>query len=264
MLSAFGPEIWIADGPAVTAALGFRFPTRMAVVRLAGGALFVWSPVALSDALRAELDALGKVACLVAPNSLHDLFIADWKRAYPGARIFAAPGLRERRKDIAFDEDLGDPPPGDWAGQIDQVVVRGNAITTEVVFFHRASATIIFTDLIQQLPKGWYSGWRAVVAKLDLMTAAEPSVPRKFRLAFRDRRAARAAVQQILAWPAQRVLMAHGAPVAESGQAVIAKAFRWMEKTTGRSPLDVPGVEIGRPATLESILDDIENARVRR
>jgi hypothetical protein len=35
------------------------------------------------------------------------------------------------------------------------------------------------------------AGWRVPLAKLDLMTGAEPSVPRKFRIAFTNRRAAR-------------------------------------------------------------------------
>ena len=40
----------------------------------------------------------------------------------------------------------------------------GNAITTEVVFFHARSGTVLFTDLVQQLPAHWFSGWRALVA----------------------------------------------------------------------------------------------------
>jgi hypothetical protein len=228
LLQPFGPEIWTADGPVVVAMLGFRYPTRMVVIRMAGRALVVWSPIALTDELRAAVDALGEVRYLVAPNSLHHVFIAVWKHAYPAAKAFAAPGLREKRKDIAFDEDLGAAPVAAWSGEIEHLVMPGNAITTEVVFFHAKSGTVIFTDLIQQLPVGWLSGWRAVVAKLDLMLGAEPSVPRKFRAAFRDRRAARAALDRILAWPTQKVLMAHGTPVTADGRAFIRRAFKWL------------------------------------
>jgi Domain of unknown function (DUF4336) len=227
-LTLFGREIWTADGSAVVAALGFHYPTRMIVIRLPAGGLFIWSPVALTDELRAEVDALGEVACLIAPNSLHHVFIADWKRAFPAARVYAAPGLREKRKDMAFDGDLGGAPIPDWSEEIDQVVMEGNAITTEVVFFHRTSRTVIFADLIQQLPDNWFSGWRALVAKWDLMIGPEPSVPRKFRVAFTNRRAARGSLERILAWPAEKVLMAHGMPVTESGQAFIRRAFRWL------------------------------------
>ncbi len=227
-LKAFGPEIWIASGPTVVAAGGFHYPTRLAVIRLSDGALFIWSPVALSDELRAAVDALGEVRHLVAPNALHDSFLAEWRAAYPAARLHAAPGLRQRRKDLEFDGELEDVPAAAWAEEIDQVVVRGNLITTEVVFFHRKSGTAIFTDLIQHFSPTWFSGWRAVVARLDLMSGAEPQVPRKFRNAFVNRRLARAALRRILAWPTERVLMAHAAPIETDGQAFIARAFRWL------------------------------------
>ena len=73
-------------------------------------------------------------------------------------------------------------------------------------------------------------GWRALVAKLDLMTGEEPSVPRKFRMAFRDRRYAREAVSKVLSWPTEKVLIAHGAPVTAGGEALLRCAFRWLMK----------------------------------
>jgi len=223
----FGRDIWIADGPEVTVA-GFHYPTRMAVIRLSGGALFVWSPIRLTDDLRAAVDGLGTVAHIVAPNSLHHLFLAEWQRAYPDARLYAAPGLRKKRRDLAFEADLDDAPPADWVGEIDQVAMRGNLITTEIVFFHRASGTLLFTDLLQQIAADRLSGWRVVVAKLDLMTGPEPSVPRKFRLAFVGRRKARAALERIFGWPVEKVLMAHGTPVECDAAAFLRRAFGWL------------------------------------
>jgi hypothetical protein len=227
MLKSFGPDIWIADGPHVSVA-GFHYGTRLAAIRLADGSLFIWSPIKPTEELRAQIDALGDVRHLVPPNSLHHLFIAEWQRAYPGARLYAPPGLRAKRKDVGFDSDLGDAPSAEWAADIDQVLVQGNRITTEAVFFHRKSATVLFTDLIQQFPPNWFSGWRAAVARLDLMTEPEPGVPRKFRLMFRDRRAARKALARIQAWPAEKVLMAHGTPVERDGRAFISRAFSWL------------------------------------
>lgn len=230
MLEEFGPEIWIASGPQVTAALGFNYPTRMAVIRLAGGELFVWSPTALSNELKTEIASLGPVRHLVAPNSLHDLFIASWKQAYPEARLYAAPGLQERRRDLVFDAEIADDATLPWTSQIAHVVMAGNAITTEVVFFHAKSGTVLFTDLLQQFPPRWFSGWRALIAKWDLMLALEPSVPRKFRLAFTDTNAARAAAERLLSWPAEKVLMAHGTLVLADGRAFLRRAFRWLTR----------------------------------
>jgi len=90
MLQPFGEAIWLSDGPMADVG-GFQYPTRMAVIRLSSGGLFIWSPVALSPALQAAVDALGEVRFLIAPNSLHHLFLDEWKRAYPNARLYAPP-----------------------------------------------------------------------------------------------------------------------------------------------------------------------------
>jgi hypothetical protein len=227
MLKEFGHEIWTADGPHVSV-IGFHYPTRMAVIRLSDGGVFIWSPIQLTDGLRAEVNAVGQVRHIVARNSLHHLFLSEWKNAYPGAKVHAAPGLRKKRKDIVLDADLGNTPGRDWIGEIDQVLMHGNLITTEVVFFHVKSGTVLFADLIQQFPASMFSGWRAIVAKLDLMAEPEPSVPRKFRVAFANRRLARGALGRILAWPAEKVLMAHGTPVERDAPAFLRRAFGWL------------------------------------
>lgn len=238
ILQPFGAELWLADGPIVTAIAGFHYPTRMAVMRLGaenGGAgrLAIWSPTPLTDALRAEVTALGPVRWLIAPNVLHDLSIGDWAAAWPDAALLAPPRLRQARPDLAFTGDLpsnsdqAGPPPAGWGQDLACVIVP-NTIAPEAVFFHRPSGTVIFTDLIQHFRPGWFRGWRALVARLDLMTGEAPAVPRKFRAAMRDRAAARAAVSTILAWPAERVVMAHGAPVTTDAPAFLRGAFRWL------------------------------------
>lgn len=228
MLKEFGPNFWTADGPVVTAAAGFHYPTRMAVIRLTNGDLVIWSPIALTGDLGAEIEALGTVRYLVPPNSLHHTFLGDWQRSYPDATVYAPPGLREKRKDIRFDADFTDEPIAAWEEEVEHVIMWGNRITTEVVLFHRQSGTALFTDLIQQFPRGWFRGWRALVAQLDLMTAAEPTVPRKFRVAFTDRSVARKSLRRVLAWPTEKVIMAHGSPIMDDGQAFLRRAFRWL------------------------------------
>ena len=229
MLQPFGPDIWLSDGPTVTGAMGFRFPTRMVVIRLPDeGGLWVWSPVAVSENVQAAIDALGPVRYLVAPNNLHYTYLADWATNYPTTQVHAAPRLFEEMAGVTIDQRLSDTPNSVWSDAIDQVLVPGNRITTEIVFFHKASSTMIVTDWLQQIPRGWYRGWRAVVAKLDLMTSSEPSVPRKFRLATNDRNVTREAVQRIVAWDAERLVFAHGPPQSTRGRETFRRAFEWL------------------------------------
>jgi Domain of unknown function (DUF4336) len=228
LLRDFGPAIWIAEGPVVSF-YGFPYPTRMALIRLADGGLLVWSPIALSPQIAAAVDALGPVRHIVSPNALHHLFLGEWRSAYPGARLYASPGLRRRRKDLAFDADLLDAPEPDWAADIDQVLMRGSFAMTEAVFFHRASRTAIFADLIQNFPRHWFKGWRGVVARLDGLVAPNPGAPREWRASFVNRRAARAALKRILDWPIERVLIAHGDAVDSNGAAFVRRAFAWLQ-----------------------------------
>ena len=227
MLQTFGEEIWTVGGPTLAIA-GFPYPTRMVVIRLTDGGLFVWSPVALTEPLQHAIDRLGPVRHIIAPNGLHHLYVGAWQDAYPAAKTHGVAHLRTKRPDLRWDGDLGDTPAAAWAPDIDQVLIPGTRSTTEAVFFHRASRTAIFTDLIQHFEPGWVTGWRALAARLDLLTAPEPAVPRKFRLMMSDRRAARAAVLRILEWPTEKLLAAHCPPLTQNGRDVIARAFAWL------------------------------------
>lgn len=154
-LKPAGENLWLVDGPIVRMAfLGgtMPFPTRMVVVRLANGDLFLWSPTEPDDRLRAKIDALGPVRHLVSPNKIHYAHIATWKWAYPEATAWASPGVRERaasqRVDVFFDADLGDLPEEAWFEDLDQLIFRGGRFMEEVVFFHRKTLTLILADLI--------------------------------------------------------------------------------------------------------------------
>ena len=226
-MTPFAPDLWLVDGPTLHTA-GFGYPTRMAVIRLASGQLWVWSPVALTAALRAALEREGPVAHLVAPSKLHNTWLADWAAAFPDAKVHGAPGLRRRRPDLPIGADLTDTPDPAWQGEIDQVVLRGNRIAEEVAFLHRASSTVLICDMLQQFEAQQFTGWRRTVARLDGMVATAPTVPRKFRLAWTNRAAGRAAVRTLLDWPAERLVIAHGAPVETGAGPELKAAFRWL------------------------------------
>lgn len=230
-LHAFAPGIWTSEGPVVSF-LGFAYPTRMAIITLSDGGLFVWSPIALTPALKREVDALGPVRFLISPNRLHHLYLKEWKSAYPQAKLYASPGLRKKRKDLAFDAELGDAPEPEWAADIDQVAIRGSFIT-EMVFFHRASRTAIFTDLLQNFSPDWFKGWRGWIARLDGIVAPDPGAPREWRASFHNRHAARAALARILAWPIERVLIAHGDCATSDGAAFVRRGFAWLIGANG-------------------------------
>lgn len=225
-LEPIAEEIWIAEGGTVPF-LGMPYSTRMTLVRLRDGALWVCSPIALDAQLDRDVAALGPVRFIVAPNKLHHLFLHDWAKRFPEARLYAAPGLARKRRDLSFHAELGDEPEPEWAGQIDQVVFRSLALD-EVVFFHRASGSLIVTDLIQKFEPDELSALQRAVMRLDGLVGPDGSTPREWRLTFWNRGAARAALQRALAWDAERIVIAHGTWVRSDGREALRRSLRWL------------------------------------
>lgn len=227
MLEAFGPSLYVAKGPTVSF-YGFPYPTRMAVVRLSDGALWVWSPVALTDALVAAVEALGAVSYIVSPNKIHHLFLHQWSERWPQARVYAPPGLVQRKPEIHFDAELSDDPDPAWAEDIDQVIFRGSILMEEVAFFHRASRTAIIGDLIQRhSPENMHS-WKGKLMALNGLVGEEGSTPREWRASFIHRNPARAARSRVLGWQAEQLLIAHGECPRSGANEIIRQALAWI------------------------------------
>ena len=227
MLAEFGPSLYVADGPTVSF-YGFPYPTRMAVARLDDGSSWVWSPVALTDELVNSVEAIGPVRHIVSPNKIHHLFLAQWAERWPDARVYAPPGLAQRKPELRFDAELGDEPDAAWATDIDQVIFRGSVAMEEVVFFHRPSRTAIVCDLIQRHPETAVAGWKGTLMRLDSLVGENGSTPREWRASFLRRGKARAAREKLLDWNPDRLLIAHGDCAQTGATAIIDRALRWM------------------------------------
>lgn len=227
MLEEFGPSLYLADGPAVSF-YGFPYPTRMVVARLSDGAVWVWSPIALTDELARQVEAIGLVRHIVSPNKIHHLFLAEWAERWPDARMYAPPGLARRKPEISFDAELGDEPDTAWAADIDQVIFRGSFAMEEVVFFHRASRTAIICDLIQRHDEETMSGFKGKLMRLDNLVGEHGSTPREWRTSFLRRAPARAAREKLLGWKPDKLLIAHGKCAYRGATAIIEEALDWI------------------------------------
>lgn len=229
-LQPLGPDIWIVDGPTIPI-YGIPFPTRMTVIRLANGDLFLHSPIRYSQDLADRLSELGRIRHLVSPNWIHYAYVGDWARAVPGTVAWASPGVRERAKsrgvDVTFDRDLKDTASPDWDGQIDQIVVTGSRAHSEVVFFHAASRVLILTDLIENMHARDLPIWVRPLAWLGGILAPNGRMPLDIWLSFagnRDRLAA--ALGWMLDWQPQTVVLAHGDILRDNAVQRLRKGFR--------------------------------------
>lgn len=220
-------DLWVVERP--LRFFGLAIGTRMTVVRLRDGSLWLHSPVALDDELKDALLRLGPPRHAVAPNRFHHLFVGEYRRVFPQLRLHAAPGLPAKRHDLSFDAVLSDAPPPEWAEQLDQALVEGLPALNEVVFCHRASRTLIACDLAFNLGPEAPLVTRAAFTLIGGYGRLRPSLLE--RLLVRDRTRARASLARILDWSFDRVVVAHGSVLESGGHAALRAGYRWLLAT---------------------------------
>jgi hypothetical protein len=232
-LQKIGKEIWVYDGSRVSF-YGFPFSTRMTVIRLQNGNLWVHSPEKINADLITELLALGKVKYLISPNKLHHLFLAEWIEQFPDAITYAAPGLCKKRKDINFDNELTDTPDHAWESEIDQTLFQGSHTMVEVVFFHMASRTLILTDLIENFDPATLNWWQTKLARFAGILNPSGKTPIDWRLSFHLGSMAKAteSLSKLLQWQPDNIILSHGVCVFGGGTEFLRSSFSWLMKSS--------------------------------
>ena len=229
-ISAQAKDIWTVDGPEVQYRLAGALipcPTRMTVVRLANGTLWLHSPVTHSANLQQQIDLLGAVSAIIAPNSYHWLQVDAWASTNANATIFASSDVVH--KIVTKPTILRSKLIADWSADLDHVSIELGTFS-ETVFFHRGSQSLIVTDLMQTFEA---SRVRNVLVRLLLQLGgatgpnAKPSI--EIRLAARKHRdELRVGVEQMIAWKPTRVILSHGKCIQINPIEELRSAFDWL------------------------------------
>lgn len=231
-LKPLAENIWLVDGPAIKF-YGMPFSTRMTVVRLENGDIWLHSPTKLTDELADAVVALGPVRHLVAPNWIHYAYVAEWQKRFPEALSWAAPGVQARAEkhgmEMRFDRGLGPEAEAPWAGEIAQMIVEGSNVHREAVFFHHGSKTLILTDLIENFEPKHLSWWMRIAVRIGGIADPDGQMPRDMRMTFFGHKdQLRAAVERMIGWGPERIILAHGRWYERDGVGELRRAFRFV------------------------------------
>ncbi len=216
-------DVWVQPAPQTM--LGLHLGTRMTVVRLPNGDLWVHSPIPLDEALQQELRALGPVRHVVAPNMYHHLHAGPMAAAFDDTVVHARPGLRKKRKDLRIDADLTGDTPSDWQGTLTCYEIGGTWLD-EVAFHHHPSNLLISCDLVQN-----YTACPHLLTRLYLWLGGaykKPALERFTRFMFRDRVKARAGIDALLAVNFGGIVLSHGDVIEEGGPDILAASYTWL------------------------------------
>lgn len=222
-LTRLSENLWVAG--VSQKVIGFEFGTRMTVMRLAGGELLLHSPVAIDEGLGAELESLGEVKYIVAPNRFHHLHIDVCSVYFPGAELWAAPGLPEKRKDLEFDGVIDSLTTFGGGSQVEHFLFEGMPLLNEVVFYHPASKTLIVSDLLFNFPKDLSLKFRLLLKLFGIYGKPNLSFLER-KVLLRDKDKARESAKRVLSLDFDRVVLAHRDIIPTGGREIVAEVFK--------------------------------------
>ena len=225
----FAKNVWVIDGPAVRD-MGFMFTTRMTVVKLSSGSLWVNSPVLVPFDTLKRVAELGPVRYLVAATPRHAWRLASWHTLFPEAQLWVArtTPFTLKKGHLPFTGILGDEPPQGWASDLDQLAFKGSPLIEEVLFFYKASHIVILDDLIQIHPIEKGRAFRNALLKLEGVASPHGGVGLDIKLLFTNRKLARQSLEKLLSWDFDKLIIAHGVCIEKDAKPFVERAFGWL------------------------------------
>ncbi|CAK7237149.1 hypothetical protein SBRCBS47491_009878 [Sporothrix bragantina] len=241
---------------------------RCTIVRMSGGGVLVFSPIALTPEAAAVVTRLGGengVKYLVAPDIEHHIFLSEWLKAYPTARIIGPEGLAEKRaatkgKDprvnvndnfFAVLADNRSQPmrePQSIAPDFDAdfgLVYFDMHPNKEIVLLYRPENILIEADLMFNLPaieqyqrvdpttRVGVPGHANLVNRIFqtvMRTQGNLVWARRFQWYFassRDRARFNEGLSVVDSWPFEKIIPCHGETIEKDAKEVFRQVFAW-------------------------------------
>lgn len=218
--------IWIKEYPIRYA--GTTFNARMTIVNLFNKKLLIHSPCEIDAKLKAEIEALGSVAYIVAPGNYHYFFVTSAQTAFPNAEVLLCPGVEAKLPNLKFDGFLGDGPDPRWEKQMDQVLIQGNDLMWEVAFFIRESKTLLLVDLIENFTDQTQGvNWLLKLwMKFVFRMWGKPKPAPEYRLGWSDKKQGATSLQKILSWDFDNIIISHGELIEENARELALRAWK--------------------------------------
>ena len=152
---------------------------------------------------------------------------ANLPGVFPDAQLWLVPALATKMDELPH-LPLHSMPPA-WARDFDGVLFDAALGYQEWIFCHRATQSLILTDLILNVPRPDSPLGRVVGAVLDEGRGCKSSrLVKAAVIGGREGKRASGQVDAILRWNFKRVIMAHGAIVPRDGKRVMRRALRWI------------------------------------
>ncbi|KAJ7731128.1 hypothetical protein DFH07DRAFT_968873 [Mycena maculata] len=208
------------------------FGGRSTAIKLSNGGVWVLASTTLDAETKTKIDELGPVQYIIGADAVHHLFLGEFKKAYPAAKLIApAAAVENADKTLAFNGVWGrDPPDTKYGFEEDiKACYFSGYKNKDVAFFHPASATMIQADLLMNLPcteqysKTTSSGAVPLVGDLGPSSWMHGQLSKSMG---EDKAAMKRDVKTVADWDFSRIIPCHGDVIETGGKQAWLDAYK--------------------------------------
>jgi len=203
--------------------IGINFGNRMTCIQLEDGSLCLHSPTKFDNSTLEKLINIGEIKTLICPSLMHNLFIMKWKKKNPNATLFSPSKAKNVSPDVTFDNSSTKDINQLFNNELICIPIEGMPMLQEYAFIHKASNTLILTDLAFNFGNEM-TGWpRFFVRLYGAHNKFSPTIT--IRALIKDKRAFGKSLANILSYNFDRIIVSHGHVIEKDGKKVMLEAF---------------------------------------
>ncbi|TFK49377.1 hypothetical protein OE88DRAFT_1719794 [Heliocybe sulcata] len=190
---------------------------RSTAIKMTNGDVWVLASTPLNDATKSKLDEMGPVKYIVGADAVHTLYVGEFKKAYPRAKLIAPEEAvkKKHNESLMFDGAWGADPVGTQYGfesDIKHCYFSGFQ-NKDVAFFHPASKTLVEADLLFNLPCNEQYSKSSSSGKVPFFGTLNPYMWMHKRFAWTlgtDKEAMKRDVKTVAGWDFEQIIPCHG------------------------------------------------------
>ncbi|KXN86658.1 hypothetical protein AN958_09836 [Leucoagaricus sp. SymC.cos] len=216
------------------------FGGRSTAIKMRDGGVWLLASTPLDGETKSTLNSLGPVQFIVGADAVHHLFLGEYKKEYPSAKVIAPEAARPRLEDksLNFDGAWGRDPPDTKYGfeelRLGTRLLPSAQLETEhfsshfdgfknkdIAFFHPESKTLIEADLLLNLPcHEQYSKVKSGGRSLGFLNVNPWSWlhPRIVWSLGVDKAAMKRDAKTVASWDFERIIPCHGDVIEGKGK----------------------------------------------
>ena len=165
------------------------------------------------------------MSSVVAPNLSHSLFFLDFLESYPSAKGYVAPGVDTKNRDLMDFPVIG---PSAWKSDLDGVFVEGLPVINETFWLHKATGTLILTDLLFCFERNKDLFTKLVACLLGVY--GKMSMSRTMKLMIKDNRMFRESINKLQELDIKKIILSHDQIIHENANQKFNEAFSWLNE----------------------------------